>query len=181
MKSFPILVALQTIQDLSRIVGPDGGAVGVKWEELLPKVDLDFVQPLLKYNELQKTMGDNKCSTCELKDQHLALAAKRMQARIIIPKVLWYSTLSFLHSCTHKRPAILPRCQVQLCFQLEQEAASLSESLNARSLDLYPDMRARQRVLKRFGLMQEDGTPTLKVCRLSRCVAGSSFIYLLLC
>ncbi|KAL8437956.1 hypothetical protein ACSSS7_000606 [Eimeria intestinalis] len=66
--------------DLSRAVGDDGGAVGVKWEELLPKVDLDFVQPLLKYNELQKSMGENQCATCELKEQHLALAARRMQA-----------------------------------------------------------------------------------------------------
>ncbi|KAL8275408.1 hypothetical protein Esti_000620 [Eimeria stiedai] len=110
--------------ELSRAVGDEGGAVGVRWEELLPKMDLDFVQPLLKYNELQKSMSENQCATCELKEQHLALAARRMQ--------------------------------------LEQEAAALSEALNARSLDLYPDMRARQRVLKRYGLVQEDGTPTLK-------------------
>ncbi|KAL8450302.1 hypothetical protein Emag_003325 [Eimeria magna] len=104
--------------DLSRAVGDEGGALGVKWEELLPKVDLDFVQPLLKYNELQKSMSVNQCARCELKEQHLALAARRMQAS--------------------------------------------TKALNARSLDLYPDMRARQRVLKRYGLVQEDGTPTLK-------------------
>ncbi|KAL8431029.1 hypothetical protein Efla_007613 [Eimeria flavescens] len=119
--------------DLSRAVREQSGAAAVKWGELLPKVDLDFVQPLLKYNELQKTLKENQCANCELKEQHLALVARRMQAS-----------------------------PTQHLFFLEQEAAELSESLNARSLDLYPDMRSRQRVLKRFGLVQEDGTPTLK-------------------
>lgn len=82
-RQFPYFLLLMVffvrLQELSRAVGDDGGTVAVKWEELLPKVDLDFVQPLMKYNELRKTLKDNQCATCQLKDQHLAIAAKRMR------------------------------------------------------------------------------------------------------
>ena len=48
-------------------------------------------------------------------------------------------------------------------MQLEEERGYLAECLNARSLDLYPDLQARERVLRRFGFVHEEGRPTLKV------------------
>ncbi|CDJ38285.1 ATP-dependent RNA helicase DOB1, related, partial [Eimeria tenella] len=45
---------------------------------------------------------------------------------------------------------------------LEKEQRKLAEALTARSLELYPDLLARQRVLNKFGFVHSEGTPTLK-------------------
>ncbi|XP_026191130.1 ATP-dependent RNA helicase DOB1-like [Cyclospora cayetanensis] len=120
------VVHLNTVaSSLSRLVEEaEGGVHGLKWEDLLPRVDLDFLQPLMKYGELQRQLKENPCADCQLKGQHLPLAIKQIK--------------------------------------LEEEAVALSESLDARSLDLYPDLLARQRFLRRFGFLDAEGIPTLK-------------------
>ena len=56
-----------------------GACKSIEFNDVLAKVEIDFVQPLLEFNDLSRQLANNPCSTCHLKLQHLTLASKQIQ------------------------------------------------------------------------------------------------------